>query len=116
MRSREPLSLLPGDASLHVDGGGRQEEEKLARRSRWSRSNFGEARLKTGIKRLIIGSKSSVAPCPPCEPFSLLPRGASWASGGARLDAFRLACRVFGLARVSTLLKRATPDRVGARP
>jgi hypothetical protein len=32
-----------------------EEEERLARRPRWSRSNFCEARLKTGIKRLING-------------------------------------------------------------
>jgi hypothetical protein len=32
-----------------------EEEEKLARRTRCSRSNFAEARLRTGIKRLING-------------------------------------------------------------
>jgi hypothetical protein len=32
-----------------------EEEEKLARRTQCSRSNFAEARLRTGIKRLING-------------------------------------------------------------
>jgi hypothetical protein len=32
-----------------------KEEEKLARRSRWSRSNFAETGPKTGIMRLING-------------------------------------------------------------
>ena len=65
-RRLQPLPLqkaaeFPAQAKNSADTAHRsgrsseKEEEELARRSRRSRSNFGEARLKTGIKRLIDG-------------------------------------------------------------